>query len=56
MNRRKVVGALLLALAPSSVLAGKPSVLALIGTGYKGYSDREVNNPYCLVIGSEDSK
>src|SRR6267142_1103225 len=53
MNRREVVGALLLALAPSSVLAAKPSVFTLVGTGYKGYSDREVNNPYGLVIGPD---
>src|SRR6266436_3751521 len=53
MNRREVVGALLLALAPSSVLAAKPSVVTLVGTGYKGYSDRGVNNPYGLVIGPD---
>jgi sugar lactone lactonase YvrE len=53
MNRRETLGALLLALAPSSVLAAKPSVSTLIGTGYKGYSDREVNNPYGLVIGPD---
>jgi DNA-binding beta-propeller fold protein YncE len=53
MNRREMLGALLLALAPSSVLAATPSVFTLIGTGYKGYSDREVNNPYGLVIGPD---
>jgi DNA-binding beta-propeller fold protein YncE len=53
MNRREVVGALLLALAPSSVRAAKPSVSTMIGTGDKGYSDHEVNNPYGLVIGPD---
>jgi sugar lactone lactonase YvrE len=53
MNRREVLGALLLALAPSSGLAAKLSVSTLIGTGSKGYSDREVNNPYGLVIGPD---
>src|SRR5258705_10764400 len=53
MNRREVVGALLLALAPSSVLAAKPSVVTLVGTGYKGYSDRGVNNPSGLATGPD---
>ena len=53
MNRREALGALLLALAPSSVLAAAPSVSTLIGTGSKGFSDREVNNPYGLVIGPD---
>src|SRR6201998_1590427 len=53
MNRREALAALLVALAPSSVLAAKPSVSTLIGTGVKGYSDREVNNPYGLVIGPD---
>ena len=53
MDRREALGALLLALAPSSLLAAKTSVSTLIGTGSKGYSDREVNNPYGLVIGPD---
>jgi DNA-binding beta-propeller fold protein YncE len=53
MNRREALGALVLAFAPSSVLAATPSVSTLLGTGSKGYSDREVNNPYGLVIGPD---
>src|ERR1700686_974596 len=53
MNRREALGALLLALAPSSVLAAAPSVSTLIGTGSKGFSDREGNNPYGLVMGPD---
>jgi sugar lactone lactonase YvrE len=53
MNRREALGALLVALAPSSVIAAKPSVSTLVGTGSPGYSDREVNNPYGLVIGPD---
>jgi DNA-binding beta-propeller fold protein YncE len=55
MNRREALGALLAVLAPSSVVAAKPSVSTLIGTGSPGYSDREVNNPYGLVIGPDDA-
>jgi hypothetical protein len=53
MNRREALGALLAVLAPTSVVAAKPSVSTLIGTGSPGYSDREVNNPYGLVIGPD---
>ncbi len=53
MNWREALGALLVALAPSSVIAAKPSVSTLVGTGSPGYSDREVNNPYGLVIGPD---
>src|ERR1700680_4311307 len=53
MNRREALGALLLAVAPPSALAATPSVSTLLGTGAKGYSDREVNNPYGLVIGAD---
>jgi DNA-binding beta-propeller fold protein YncE len=53
MNRRELLGVLLLALAPSSVLAANPSVSTLIGTGSKGYSDRELNNPFGLVVGPD---
>jgi streptogramin lyase len=55
MNRREIVRALLAVLAPSPVLAATPSVSTLIGTGSPGYSDREVNNPYGLVIGPDDA-
>src|SRR3984957_3239364 len=53
MNRRQVLAALLAALTPSSLVAANPSVSTLIGTGSRGYSDREVNNPYGLVIGPD---
>jgi len=53
MNRRQALGALLAALTPSSLVAANPSVSTLIGTGARGYSDREVNNPYGLVIGPD---
>ena len=33
--------------------AGQPRVSTLIGTGSAGYSDREVNDPYGLVIGPD---
>jgi DNA-binding beta-propeller fold protein YncE len=53
MNRREALATLLAALAPSSVMAAAPSVSTLVGTGSPGYSDREVNNPYGLVIGPD---
>ncbi len=53
MNRRQALGALLAAVTPSSLVAANPSVSTLIGTGARGYSDREVNNPYGLVIGPD---
>src|SRR5687767_7137799 len=53
MNRREALGALLVALTPSPGLVAKPSVSTLIGTGVAGYSDRQVNNPYGLVIGPD---
>jgi DNA-binding beta-propeller fold protein YncE len=55
MNRRQALGTLLAALAPSSLVAANPSVSTLIGTGARGYSDREVNNPYGLVIGPDQA-
>jgi DNA-binding beta-propeller fold protein YncE len=53
MNRRAALKTLLLALAPSTRLEAAPSVSTLIGTGSAGYSDRQVNNPYGLVIGPD---
>ena len=53
MNRREAVQVLLALLTPSSAVAAKPSVSTLIGTGAPGYSDRQVNNPYGLVIGPD---
>ena len=53
MNRRQALGVLLATLTPSSLVAANPSVSTLIGTGSRGYSDSEVNNPYGLVIGPD---
>ena len=53
MYRRDILKALLLACAPSPLLAAPPTVSTLIGTGAPGYSDRAVNNPYGLIIGPD---
>src|SRR6266545_7652880 len=53
MNRRDALKTLLIVLTPSPVAAAKPSVSTLVGTGVPGYSDRQVNNPYGLVIGPD---
>jgi DNA-binding beta-propeller fold protein YncE len=53
MNRREALWALFALLTPSPVIGAKPSVSTLIGTGAPGYSDRQVNNPYGLVIGPD---
>lgn len=54
MNRRDVLRALFFALTPSAVAAAtKPSVSTLIGTGSPGQSDREVANPFGLLIGPD---
>src|SRR4029077_6208061 len=50
MNRRQTVAVLLAAFARPSAAATRPSVSTLIGTGSRGYSDLEVNNPYGLVM------
>jgi DNA-binding beta-propeller fold protein YncE len=42
-----------MALMPSPALAADPSVSTLIGTGQPGYSDRQVNNPYGLLVGPD---
>src|SRR5438874_315381 len=53
MNRRQAIRALLMALAPSPVIAAAPSVSTVIGTGVPGYSDQQVSNPYGLVVGRD---
>jgi hypothetical protein len=53
MNRRDALRAVVVLLTPSPVMGAKPSVTTLIGTGVRGYSDRQVNNPYGLVIGPD---
>ena len=51
-SRRGALKALLLGLA-SPLVAAAPTVSTLIGTGTPGYSERQVNNPYGLVIGPD---
>jgi DNA-binding beta-propeller fold protein YncE len=53
MNRREALRAMAMVLTSTRVDAARPSVSTLIGTGSPGYSDREVNNPYGLVIGPD---
>jgi DNA-binding beta-propeller fold protein YncE len=53
MNRRDAVKSLLILSASSRLGAAEPAVSTLIGTGSAGYSDRQVNNPYGLVIGPD---
>jgi DNA-binding beta-propeller fold protein YncE len=54
LSRRDVLKALFCAVTPSAVFAAaKPSVSTLIGTGSPGQTDREVSNPYGLVIGPD---
>ena len=53
MDRREALWTIFALLIPSAASAGKPSVSTLIGTGAPGYSDRQVNNPYGLVIGPD---
>jgi len=52
-SRRRALRALLAALMPPPLVAASPSVSTLIGSGSPGYSDRQVNNPYGLVIGPD---
>ena len=53
MNRREAIQAGLLALATSRLGSAERSVTTLIGNGSPGHSDRQVNNPYGLVIGPD---
>jgi sugar lactone lactonase YvrE len=53
MNRRDAVKALLVVLGSARAGAAGPAVSTLIGTGSPGLTDREVNNPYGLTIGSD---
>jgi DNA-binding beta-propeller fold protein YncE len=52
LTRREALRAMVVALG-SAQAAAKPAVSTLIGTGSPGYSDREVNNPYGVVIGPD---
>jgi DNA-binding beta-propeller fold protein YncE len=49
IHRRDVLRAVALLAIPR----GARTVSTLIGTGHAGYSDREVNDPYGLVIGTD---
>jgi DNA-binding beta-propeller fold protein YncE len=53
MTRREALQALFVLVTASPVAGAKASVSTLIGTGMPGYSDRQVNNPYGLVIGPD---
>src|SRR5213593_1264330 len=53
MNRRDALKAAFVAFAAMRTRAASSSVSTLIGTGAPGHSDREVNNPYGLVIGPD---
>jgi DNA-binding beta-propeller fold protein YncE len=51
MHRRDVLRAFLLLAGASRIDAAAASVSTLIGTGSPGYSNRQVDNPYGLLIG-----
>jgi sugar lactone lactonase YvrE len=53
MNRRDALKSAFILLSSTGADAARPSVSTLLGTGSPGYSDREVNNPYGLVIGPD---
>jgi sugar lactone lactonase YvrE len=53
MNRRELLQAFAWLLGSSATRAATPSVSTLIGTGSPGYSNRDVNNPYGLLIGPD---
>ncbi len=53
MNRREALKAGFVALGALRARAAGASVSTLLGTGSPGYSDRQVNNPYGLVIGPD---
>ena len=53
MKRRDALKTFLIILASPPAAAATSSVSTLIGTGSPGDSDREVNNPYGLVIGPD---
>jgi sugar lactone lactonase YvrE len=52
MNRRDALKTVLLALVPTPAFAA-PSVSTLIGDGSRGFSERQVNNPYGVLIGRD---
>jgi sugar lactone lactonase YvrE len=57
VNRRDALRALCLiaGAAPSPAVAATASVSTLIGSGRPGFSDQQVNNPYGLLMGPDDT-
>jgi DNA-binding beta-propeller fold protein YncE len=53
MNRREALKAMVVVLSSARAIAARPAVSTLIGTGSPGYSDRQVNNPYGLLMGPD---
>ncbi len=53
MNRRDAIRAVFVVVGSTRAVAATPSVSTIIGTGSPGYSDRDINNPYGLVIGPD---
>ena len=53
MHRRDAIKTILALAVPSATSAAAPSISTLIGTGAPGYSERQVNNPYGLVVGPD---
>jgi len=53
MDRREALASLVALLAGSAGLAQGRVVSTIIGTGTPGFSDRDVNDPYGLVIGPD---
>jgi sugar lactone lactonase YvrE len=53
MNRRDAIRAVFVAVGSTRVNAATASVSTLIGTGSPGYSDRDISNPYGVVIGPD---
>jgi sugar lactone lactonase YvrE len=53
MNRREALKAVFIVLSATRVNGAGPSVSTLLGTGSPAFSDREVNNPYGLLIGPD---
>lgn len=53
MTRRQALGLPLALLYSARAHAAAASVTSIIGTGTPGFSDRDVNNPYGVVIGPD---
>ena len=53
MKRRELLQTLIMLVNAPQVYAARPRVSTVIGDGSPGYSDRQVNNPYGVVIGPD---